>query len=298
MVAPMERSTIVAFVGVVVLGGVNGVSISITNQEVPPLWGATLRFGAAALLLFGLTAARQIDLPRGPALVGSLLYGLLYFGVGFGLIHWALVDAPPGLTQVILAVVPLAALLLAVAHRVERFRWQGIGGAVLALAGVVVVFGDPIGGAVPIPSLLAVLGGAVAIAEGSVAVKRFPGSHPVAGNAVAMAVGAGLILVVSLLAGEPPLVPDTIRAWAALTYLVVVGSVVVFVLFLYVIARWTASATSYVWPLLPLVAVPFSALVLAEPVTPLLLAGGLLVVAGVYLGAFAPSIPRPAWLSG
>lgn len=292
----MDRATLAAFAGVVLLGGVNGVSISVTNEEVAPIWGAALRFGAAALLLLGLVALRRIRLPRGPALVGSVSYGLLYFGIGFGLIHWALVTAPPGLTQVILAVVPLAALLLAVAHRVERFRWQGIAGALLALAGVMLVFGDRIGGAASLVPLLAVLGGAIGIAEGSVAVKRFPGSHPVAGNAVAMGVGAGLLLAVSLLAGEPRLLPDTPRAWLALSYLVVVGSVVVFVLFLYVIARWTASATSYVWPLLPLVAIPFSALVTGERLTPLLLAGGLLVVSGVYVGAFAPPIRRPARL--
>lgn len=290
----MDRATLLAFLGVVVLGGVNGVGVAILNTEVAPLWGAAIRFGAAAVLLFGVVAARRIPMPRGAALAGSLAYGVLYFGVGFGLIHWALVEAPPGMSQVVLAVIPILALLLAVLHGVERFRWRGLLGALLALAGVSVVFGERLGGAIPMVSLLAILGGALGIAEGTVAVKRLPGSHPVAGNAVAMAVGGALLLGASLVTREPWALPETIAAWAALLYLVAVGSVVVFVLFIYVVRRWTASATSYVWPLLPFVAVPVSAVVLRERVTPLLVVGGALVAAGVYIGAFASQAERPA----
>lgn len=289
----MDRTTLLAFAGVVVFGGLNGVGVGVLNEEVAPLWGAAVRFSSAAVLLFAITALGRIELPRGRALVGSIIYGLLYFGIGFGLIHWALVDAPPGMTQVILAVVPLIALLLAVAHGIERFRWQGLAGALLALVGVAIVFGERLGEALPPVLLLAILAGAAAIAEGTVVAKRFPGSHPVAGNAVAMAVGGGLLFAASAVAGEPWQLPASATVWLALAYLVVIGSVVVFVLFLFIVSRWTASATSYVWPMLPLVAVPVSAVVLRERVTPLLLVGGAFVVAGVYLGAFAPPIRRP-----
>jgi drug/metabolite transporter (DMT)-like permease len=284
----MDRATLLAFLGVVVLGGLNGVGVAIVNEEIAPLWGAALRFGSASALLFAITAARRIALPRGRALIGSLAYGILYFGLGFGLIHWALVDAPPGMTQVVLAVVPLAALLLAVAHGTERLRWQGLAGAVLAVVGVAFVFGERLGTVLPAVVLLAILGGALGIAYGTVVAKRFPGSHPVPGNAVAMAIGAALLVVASMGLAEPWTLLDSTGAWAWFAYLVVIGSVVVFVLFLYVVSRWTASATSYVWPLLPLVAIPFSALVTREPVTPRLLVGGAFVLAGVYLGAFAP----------
>jgi drug/metabolite transporter (DMT)-like permease len=125
-------------------------------------------------------------------------------------------------------------------------------------------------------------------------VKRFPRSDPIAGNAIAMAVAALLLLGVSLVAAEPWSLPGSASAWSALIYLATVGSVAVFVLFLYVVARWTASATSYMWPVLPLVAVPFSALITGESVTPLLLVGGALVGAGVYVGAVAPSIDAGA----
>lgn len=285
----MDRATLFAFIGVVVLGGLNGVGVAIVNEEIAPLWGAALRFGSASVLLFAIGAARRIGLPRGSALAGSLAYGVLYFGIGFGLIHWALVDAPPGMTQVVLAVVPLAALLLAVAHRTEPLRWQGLAGALLAVVGVAFVFGERLGTALAGVVLLAILGGALGIAEGTVVAKRLPGSHPVPGNAIAMAVGALLLVVASSVLAEPWTLLESAGAWLWFAYLVIIGSVVVFVLFLHVVSRWSASATSYVWPLLPLVAIPFSAVVTREPVTPRLLVGGMLVLVGVYLGAFAPA---------
>ena len=286
----MDRAALLAFAGVVIFGGLNGVGVAIVNEEIAPLWGAALRFGSASGLLFAICAARRIALPRGSALAGSLAYGALYFGIGFGLIHWALVDAPPGMTQVVLAVVPLAAFLLAVAHRTERFRWQSLAGALLAVVGVAFVFGERLGTALPGVVLLAILVGALGIAEGTVVAKRLPGSHPVAGNAISMGVGAALLVVASIGVGEPWTVFDSARTWLWFAYLVVIGSVVVFVLFLFVVGRWTASASSYVWPLLPLVAIPFSALVTREPVTPRLLVGAAFVLAGVYLGAFAPAV--------
>lgn len=287
------QATIMAFIAMVVLGGANGVAIRVSNQELAPFWGATVRFGLASAVLFAIVALGRIPLPRGRALTGSLIYGVLTFGTAFALVYWALVDAPAGLGQVILALVPLLTLILAVSQGLERFHWQGVAGALLALLGIAVVFGDRIGTAVPVVSMLAILAAAVCLAEGSVAVKRFPRSHPVANNAVAMGIGALVLIVVSLIAGEPRVLPSSPQTWLAIGHLVVIGSVVVFVLFLYVIERWTASATSYVLLLMPLVAVPFSALVLDERITLAFLFGGILVLAGVYVGAFAPSLSRP-----
>lgn len=290
----MDRATLLAFAGVILFGGLNGVGVSIVNEELDPLWGAGFRFGSAALFLGAIAVLRRVPFPRGSALAGSVIYGALYFGGGFGLIHWALVDATPGMTQIVLAIVPLLALLFAVAHGVERFGWRGVLGAVLAVCGVAIVFGDRLGSDLPVGPMVAIVIGAAAIAEGTVVVKRLPGSHPVAGNAIAMAVGVALILLGSLAIGERWTLPTTAATWVWMLYLVVVGSVVVFVLFLYVVERWTASASSYVWPLLPLVAVPFSALVVGEPITPLLIVGGAFVILGVYVGAFAPATRRTA----
>ena len=70
-----------------------------------------------------------------------------------------------------------------------------------------------------------------------------------------------------------------------MAYLIGPGSVAVFVLVLYVLARWSASATSYAFLLFPLVAIVLGGLLLAEPVQPSFLVGGAIVLSGVYIGA-------------
>ena len=296
MRATPDRATIVAFLGIVALGGLNAVAVRFSNRELAPLWGATLRFGIASLVLFGIVGVRRVPLPRGRALVGSLLYGLLGFAGAFGLIYLGLVRTPAGVGQVILAIVPLLTLVFAMVARLEGFRWQSLGGSILAMGGIGVVFGDRLGAAAPIDSMLAVVGGAACMAAATVVVKRFPKCHPEANNAIAMGVGAVSLLVVSFLAGERHAVPAATQTWAAVAYVALPGSVAVFSLFLYVIQRWTASATSYVMLLMPLVTVAAGATLAGEVVTPLFVVGGALVLAGVYVGAFAPAggrLPGP-----
>ena len=288
----VDRSTLAAFGGIVLFGGLNAVAIKFTYDELAPFWGAALRFAIAAVLLFALVTLRRVSLPRGRALVASLLYGVLGFGVFYALIYWGLIETPAGLAMILLATVPLLTLLLAVAHGQERFRAQGAVGSLLAIAGIAVVFGERALGASAgaLPFMLAVLLAAVALAETGVIVKGFPRSDPLANNAVAMAVGAVMLLVASLIVGEPFVLPVQADTLAAMAYLILLGSVAMFMFFLYVIERWTASATSYTLLLMPLVTAVAAAAALSEPITVALVVGGALVVVGVYVGAFAPSV--------
>jgi drug/metabolite transporter (DMT)-like permease len=140
-------------------------------------------------------------------------------------------------------------------------------------------------GAVPVLPVLAVLAAAACFAQSTVLVHRAPPVHPVVLNAIGMPVGAAILLGLSLLLGERWTLPTAPSTWVALVYLVVVGSVVVFVLFAYVVRHWTASRAAYVFVLIPFVTVLLSARLDAEPVTVGLVTGGLLVLAGVYVGA-------------
>ncbi len=281
-----------AFLAIVVVGGGNGIAVRFSDHELAPFWGATLRFGIAAFVLLAIVGLRRVPLPRGAALTGSLLYGLFGFAGAFGFIYWGLVAAPAGLAQVILALVPLLTFLFAVGQGLEHFRPQSLAGAVIALVGIAVVFGERLGSGVPIASMLALLAAAACMAESNVIVKRFPKCHPVANNAIAMTTGAALLFALSLVAGEAHVMPTGAQTWVALLYVSLAGSVVVFSLFLYVIERWTASATSYVMLLMPLVAVVLAAPLLGESITPAFVVGGAFVLAGVYVGAFARPISR------
>jgi drug/metabolite transporter (DMT)-like permease len=235
--------------------------------------------------------ARRVPIPRGAALTGTILYGILGFGVFLALLYWGLVEAPASLAAVLLALVPLLTFLFAFAHGLERLHPRGLIGAGLAVAGVAVVFGDRFSADVSILPMFAILGATAAIAETNVVVKLFPKCQPVANNAIAMATGAAILLAGSILLGEPKALPTETRTWAALGYLVLLGSIGLFMLFLYVIGRWTASATSYAFILMPLVTIAVAGWLADEAVTPAFLIGGAVVLTGVLI---AISAPRPA----
>ena len=277
-----------AFVAQVVLAGGNAVGIRFSNRELAPLWGAGLRFSLAAALLLAIMAAMKLGFPRGRSLTGALLYGLFNVGLSFALIYYGFIHIHAGLGQTLLAIVPLATLLLAVLWRQERLRLVAAVGTLLALAGVAVMFRAPLQEAIPLPSLLAVLGGAVCFAQALVLVRRYPHVHPVTMNAVGMTAGAAVLLAASLVLGEPRTLPERAETWVALGYLAVIGSVAVFLLLLVVLEYWTASRASYAFVLIPMVTVLLSAWLDDEPIRSSLLLGGLLILTGVYIGALRP----------
>jgi drug/metabolite transporter (DMT)-like permease len=176
-------------------------------------------------------------------------------------------------------------VFLVVLQRQERLRFSGVIGGLLALAGIAVMSGATIRDDVPALSLLALLGSALCFAEAAILVRRFPPVHPVAMNAFAMGTGAVLLLAGSLLARETFELPQLAETWLALAYLVPVGSVLVFVLYLVVLRYWEASRAAYEFVLIPVVTVMLSAWLDNEPLGLGLLIGGPLVLLGVYVGA-------------
>ena len=290
---PSDLPTLVAFFVLVVVAGGNAPAIryiSCRSCELDPFWGAAIRFGTASLLFVFIALALRVAMPGGRALLGAVLFGVLQFGAGFGLIYWGLVRAPAGLAQVLVACVPLFTFGLALAHRQERFRWEGLVGAALAVGGIAVVFSSGVDAGIPLRYMLAILAGAVCWSEALVVVKGFPPVAPPAMNAIAMGIGTIVLLILAALSGESFIVPTMAKTWAAQTYLVLAGSIGVFWLYVFVLRTWTASAASYQLVVIPLVTVPVSAWLQEEKITAAFAVGSVLVLAGVYIGA----LRRPA----
>ena len=277
-----------AFLVAVTIAGGNAPAIryvSCETCELDPFWGAALRFLLASAIFAMIALALRVEIPRGRASMGAVLFGVLQFGAGFGLAYWGLVRVPAGLGQVLLACVPLLTFGLALAHRQERFRWEGFAGAMLAVGGIAVVFSSGLDAGVPLTSMLAILAGAFCWAEALIVVKGFPPVHPAAMNTVAMAVGTVVLLALAAISGETYVLPESASTLGAQAYLVIAGSIGVFWLYVFVLRGWTASAASYQLVLIPLVTVAVSAWLQDEPITPAFAVGSLLVLVGVYIGA-------------
>lgn len=282
-----ERPVLAALIGIVVLGGTNIVAVKFSNLELAPFWGAGLRFLASALLFFLIVVLRRIEFPRGRALTGVLIYGVLSFGVSFAFSYYALVSVNAGLASVVLSLVPIATLFLASAHRQERLDKRGLAGGLVAIAGTAVVFSDQLVLLIPLAPLLALLGATISTAEAAVVLKHFPKANTHATNALAMLVGSAILLVLSAVAHESWTLPVRTTTLVSIAYLIVPGTVFLFVLYLYVISRWSASATNYAFVLLPLMTVLIASLLAGESVTFGFLVGAALVLGGVYFGAIS-----------
>jgi drug/metabolite transporter (DMT)-like permease len=289
-----DATALAAFIVGTALAGGNAVGVRVSNRELDPLWGAGLRFLLAACLLGAVMAVMGLTLPRGRALLGVLLYGILIFGGAFSFTYYALVRIHAGLGQTLLALVPLATLLLAVLQRQERLRLAAIVGTLFSIAGIGVISGVSGSAAMPFLSLLAVLGAVLCFAQATVLVRHFPTVHPVTMNAIGMTAGAAILIALSLLLKESLVMPERGATWLALAYMVVLGSGPVFVLYLVVVRLWSASRAAYTFVLIPVVTVLLSAWIDDEPIGAGLVFGGFLVLAGVYVGALRPAADSAA----
>lgn len=289
-----DAATLLAFLLIVLIGGINFVAVRFSNRELAPFYGAGLRFIVSSALLFLFIAIRKVPLPRGKGLMGTLIFGVLSFTGAYAFAYSALQKLPAAAASVIMASVPLLTLFFAMLHRVERFRIRGLIGGVLALAGIVVIVGGTDRADIPLGSVLTMLGTAVCAAESSVIIKRFPPSHPVATNAVAMGVGGLLLFPLSLATREAWIVPQSQTTWVTLAYLIAIGSVGLFGLYLFALGRWTASGVSYMFVLAPIVATLAGIILEGASITLGLAIGGVIILAGVYVGALTVHRPKEA----
>ena len=280
-------ATLGVFAIAVTLGAGNFIGVSFSNRELAPFWGAGMRFGLAALLFAGVVLALRLPWPRGRELWLTAMYGVLSFGLFYALMYWALVRVSAGVATIVMAVVPLATLLLAAAQRLERLRIRSALGALLACAGIVWMTVGPQEAVLSLSALVAMLAAAATVAESVILGKRLSGNHPAMTNAVGMIVGATLLLILSVATGETWALPRERAVIVAIIYLVTLGSVGLFVLVLLIVRRWTASATSYMFVLFPVVTMLLDAWLLDVALTVHALAGAVLVIAGVWFGALS-----------
>jgi len=288
----LEPRTIAAFAITAIIGGGNAVGTRISNMELAPFWGASMRFFAAAILLIAVVAFMRLDLPRGRALLGVLLYGLFTFGMGFGFVYLALTELTAGTAMVGMATVPLLTLIFAVTLGIERFSVRGVAGTVIAALGIALVFWDAVAIA-SAASMTALMCSAASFAASPIVVKKFPRVHAVSQNAIGMLAGSSILFAISLLQAEQWTLPAMMRTQIALLYLVVLGSIATFLLYLFIVRRMTPSGANYIMLLVPLAATFFGWILLGETAGSLFFLGSILVLTGVFIGALMRP-PTPA----
>jgi drug/metabolite transporter (DMT)-like permease len=265
--------------------------IRVGLRGIPPLTGVAIRFALAGMVLWGVALLMGL---RGERLRAPLwlwtIQGLLTFGVCYGLVYWAEQWVPSGLTALLFATFPLwVAVLSHFFLKGERMRPLGAVGLLVALGGVALLFsqdlaalGGPRVAFASAVTLLAPLSSAVA----QTAIKRHGKAvHPMTLNAGGMVLCAVVIGALAVaFERDRPMHLDRVSV-GALLYLAIFGTVVTFSLYFWLLHHMTATRLSLIAYCIPVVAVVVGALTLGEAVTPHLVAGGVMVIAGSVLAA-------------
>jgi drug/metabolite transporter (DMT)-like permease len=277
------------FIGCCLIWGSTFLAIRIGNESVPPIWAATLRLLLAAPLLFALVLATRQRFPRGPALRGAVLFGVLNMGVNFSLLYWGERVVPSGIAAVLYATVPLSTALIAAAMGVERLAARKVAAAALAIVGVGIIFAGEIRLDVPLEGLVAVFLAATAAALSTVILKQHPQPSAFAVNAVGAVAGAVVCALVSVVLGEDHSLPTSVAGWWPILYLVLAGSLGAYVLYAWLIQHWPVTNASMIDVVVPVIAVILGAAAKAEQRSPESYLGAVVVLVAVVI-ALRPSL--------
>ena len=205
----------------------------------------------------------------------------------FAFLYAGLEEVTVGMAQTILALGPLLTLAIAVAIGMERPTTRAIVGGLIAVAGVGVAFAGELAASISWAAVISVALGGTSFALAGIVAKRLPRIDPVLQNAIGTLVAAILLLGLSVAAGERQALPVEPGTWLAMVYLALPGTVLIFLLFLTLVRAWKATTVSYQFVLAPIVSISLAAVLLGEPMTPLVLVGAALVIARVWIGALS-----------
>ncbi len=289
--APPKAQVVLAFLTLYLVWGSTYLAIKWVVVDIPPFLAATLRHGVAGVLLLLWAARRGVRWPTLAECRVALIVGTLLLAVGNGLVNWASARVPSGLTSLIVASLPIWMVALEWWREGVVPRHRTLGGVVIGSLGIAALVWTAGGiGAARGTALSTLLGtGALLLASFSWAVGSFvsrrAARHPdgVFATSLEMLAASGVLLLVSLLAGDLSAVdPGSVsqRAWLALAYLIVAGSVMGFSAYTFLLRVTSPSKVSTYAYVNPLVAVFLGTTLGGEPLTP-----GLLFAAGLVLAA-------------
>jgi drug/metabolite transporter (DMT)-like permease len=289
---PPAWTLVLAFGLVYTSWGTTFLAIQKGVKDLPPGLFAGVRVSLAGLVLLGFLALRggSVCLPRGE-LRWAAFIGVVMFVGGNGLLNFAERTLPSGAAAVLATTMPLwVALLETLWPSGERLRGAGWAGLALGSAGVIVLLsqrlerpGDLFNDVGP----LLVLGSAFSWGIGSFALRhRRPRGEHLTTASYHMILGGGTMTLLALLMGEASqLTPAsfTPSAVGAFFYLLTVGSLIGFLAYTWLLRHVSTTLVGTHAYVNPMVALVVGAVLNGEAITGEILAGMLIIFAGVAL---------------
>lgn len=270
-----------------VIWGSTWLFIKLGLADLPPLSFAGIRFVISCAIIFSLVGIRRVPWPKGRRDWTLLaVTGILSFSLNYGLVFWAEQYISSGLAALLQATMPAFGLVLAHIYLPsERITWIKIVGVVLGVCGVGVVFSNQlaISGRQALAGCVAMVLSAFFASYSNVLVKTYANHmNPAIIAAVQMLFGLVPLLLIGLaMEGNPLRFRWTTIGVVSILYLAVVGTVVAFLLYYWLMQNMDVTKSMLISLVTPVVAVILGMLVLDEEMSWRTLVGGVMIIAGI-----------------
>ncbi|HLF07154.1 MAG TPA: EamA family transporter [Thermoplasmata archaeon] len=285
------------------LWGSTWIAIRIGSLDSGPMTITVLRLGLATVAFVPVVLVLKSRLPSGKAeWRATAVMGVLLYAGNLAPVYWGLREVPAGLGAVLFATMPLQVTLFA--HfllKDEPLSWRRVSGILLGIFGVyVLVQGIPGIGARSFTledvlsrdpmRVAAVFLGATGAALSTVLLRGETAKpDPVGMNFAANGMGALVVLPFIPLDGASSQTPTGPGPWSALLYLVILGSIIGFLVFYWLVRAWPANRVSLINLITPMTAVSLGIVILGEPFDPGMVLGGAVILAGVAVAVVSPA---------
>lgn len=263
--------------------------IKLGLEDLPPLTFAGIRFLISSAILFGIVLVRGVPIPRRRSdWLLLAITGVLAFTLNYGLLFWGEQYISSGLAALLQATIPAFGLVIAHFYLPgERMTPAKIFGVIMGVAGVGVIFSNQLSVAGPdaLAGSAALVLSSICAAYSNVLVKA-RGQHldPAILAAGQMLCGFVPLLVIGIAReGVPWTFRWTPMALMALVYLAIVGSVIAFLLYYWLVRNMDVTKTMLIALVTPVVAVTLGMLILSEKLDWRTLAGGAMIISGIGL---------------
>lgn len=270
--------------------GTTYLAIRIAVMHYPAFLFAGLRQVIAGLLMgiFALLVYKKADISW-PVVRMNLLIGFFMISVGNGIVSYAEKTVPSGVAALICSMMPLNAVMLNIfMNKAEKINAIIVGGLVLALTGVALIFRDnlaDLGNTAYFGGMIAIYIGTISWAFGSIKSRKLTGvKNPIFNAAMQLFFGGFFLLVLSPAVDSyenfEPFQPDALKAMA---YLILVGSFLAFTAYMFALKVLPVGIVTLYAYVNPLVAVILGYFILDERLTWFTALAFVAIVSGVYL---------------
>lgn len=263
-------------------------AIRLGLDSLTPLISAGLRFSVAAIVIYIVMRIRSISIQRDK--ISMRLYyfmGIFSFILPFGLVYWGEQFIPSGLAAVLFAVYPFfVALFTRIFIPEEKIGIIKIVGMIFGFSGIVIIFSQNFLtiGMNYFLGMLAVLMSGLLQSTIAVSIKKYGQHlHALSMNLIPMAIaGVGMLLLGILLEDTSKLKFD-VKAVSSVLYLGIIGSVVTFTAYYWLLKRINIILLSLTAFITPIIALVIGWIFLDETLMPNQILGSFSVLTGLLI---------------